>query len=993
MNILEYNAQLENYANIKTFVVEDHNDNIFSDQQDNSLLNIIHLNIRSLNKNFDNLLILLESLKIKFDLIVLSETWKINNLENFNIEGYDIFYSEGSHNQNDGLVMYVSKNINPKFTTVKFSENTFVKLALEKNNLLFNVVAVYRLPSTNSKNFLHELQNVLSQIKQKNATNIFLGDINIDLHKKDENVTNEYINILAERGFFPYVNHSTRISEENESCLDHCFINISPNITNTINISPIVLKSNITDHYPIIIKLIRKTQNKNTKENINNEQTQTIYNYKILKQLMQSETWQNLFQISDPNLAYESFLNILNTNLEKCSKILLIKSKEKKIKPWITKGLVLAIRKRDKMKEDVNKNKNDIALLNKYKEYRNLTNNLIKKVKRDYYHNIILENKNNIKTVWEIVNESLNEKRSSKKIIIKQNNVDLVNDKDISENFNNFFINVGENMANKIQVDKLLKRRNINGCNNMFLKPISENEIMKTINELKNKSSPGEDKISSKILKFLNSVIAKPLCYIFNLCFEKGIFPNKLKISIVTPVYKTGDRTIVSNYRPISVISNIGKVLEKCIKSRLLEHLNYNKILSLNQYGFTEGMSTDDGMYEVMKDIYNSVDNKKKQIAIFLDLAKAFDTVSHEILINQLNQYGIKGIVNDFFRSYLQNREQCVKIGESRSNLKEIKYGIPQGTVLGPVLFNIYINELLQLPINGKVVAYADDTVLLVEDDSWTNVTNKAVVEFSKLQQWLSENYLTVNLEKTKFMCFSIYDKNVPNIHTLHLHTYRCISKQKRDCICAMKLLQTKTIKYLGIIIDQNLKWTDHIQQLNNKMHKLVWKFYHLKNILPFNTLKTLYHALVESILRYGIIIWGSAYSTNLESLNVSQKHIIKIILGKNKHYSSKLLFKQFNVFNLQLLYTKSVLIFTHKHKNVLNVIQHGYSTRQKYNLNVAIPQIRYTTTLRFITYYGPKFYNLLPAHFKQYNNISLFCKKVSEHIKNNKQNFTRLLV
>ena len=187
----------------------------------------------------------------------------------------------------------------------------------------------------------------------------------------------------------------------------------------------------------------------------------------------------------------------------------------------------------------------------------------------------------------------------------------------------------------------------------------------------------------------LGPIIAKALSYIFNLWFEEGCFRNALKVSVITPIYKAGDRTLINNYRAISVLNNIAKILDKC-ENQALEHLNYNKIISVNQNDFKEGISTDDSMYEGVETIYNWVDCKKEQIAIFLDLAKTFDTVSHVILITQLKDYGIKGIANDLFSSYLQDGEQCVKIGESRSNSRKIKYGMTQGTVLGSVIL-IYI--------------------------------------------------------------------------------------------------------------------------------------------------------------------------------------------------------------------------------------------------------------------------------------------------------------
>ena len=204
--------------------------------------------------------------------------------------------------------------------------------------------------------------------------------------------------------------------------------------------------------------------------------------------------------------------------------------------------------------------------------------------------------------------------------------------------------------------------------------------------------------------------------------------------------------------------------------------------------------------------------------------------------------------------------------------------------MLGPTLFSIYINELLFINTQSKIISYADDTVLLVDGDNWEQVTGLLVIEFSKIQQWLAENLLTLNLDKTKFMCFSIYNKFLPNFQTINLHTFSCISNNYLNCHCTQVLQSTVTMKYLGITIDQNLKWIEHIKYLNNKIRKIIWKFYQLRNILPAPILKTVYYALAELVLRYGISIWGGAFPSNLEMLKITQKYLIKIILFKNKN-------------------------------------------------------------------------------------------------------------
>lgn len=986
---MEFDSELERFASIDTYIIADHDDSLLKNNGDS--INIIHLNIRSLNHNFEEFLILLESLDTKFDIIILTETWRLDDLDIFNIKGYNIFYSNGCYNQNDGVVVYVNKSYVSEFKTVRYTENTFANVTLKINNVVYNILSVYRLPSTNEQVFLQELDYILQQ-QGNNMLNIFTGDINIDIMDVDTQnkiTCNEYLNIMAKNGYLSYINKHTRIKHNKSSCLDHIFIK-KPLHETCLNFTPAILLNDTTDHFPILLKV--KTYQNKCHKNKSKKNSYSQINFENLNQVLSNENWNDLLNITDPNQAYNSFLNKLNYCIGKSATIITLKSSEKKLKPWITRGLITSIRKRDKLKLEVNKQKNNLELLNSYKEYRNKINNLIRKVKQEYYSNKIHENKHNMKKVWEIINESSNRINDKNKIVIN-NQGKIVTDNEAANLFNNYFINVGEDLAKKITVPHMIQDRNIR-CNTLFLKPVDETEIIKNINKLKNGSASGNDNISAKTLKKIGEKIAKPLVHIFNLCFENGTFPQLLKTSVVTPIYKKGDKNNLCNYRPISVINNLAKILEMSIKQRLTEHLEYNKILSKNQFGFKEKVGTEDAIFEVTKILYNSFEKQKRQIAVFLDLTKAFDTVSHFKLLEKLNNYGVRGISNKLLSSYLESREQYVKIGEEKSDINVIRYGIPQGTVLGPTLFSIYINELLFLKTEAKIIAYADDTVLLVEDDCWEAVFEKASLEFSKVNQWLKQNLLTVSIEKTKCICFSIYDRCLPDTKKFAVHSYSCLVNNKEGCSCTDELDITDSLKYLGVIIDKNLKWLEHIEYVNKKIRKLTFKFYHLRNIMPQYIMKTLYHTLAESVLRYGIVIWGCAYQSHLKMIKNSQKYLLKVILHKNKQYSSKLLFEEYDVFDLNLLYVKSVLTFTYKNQQILSdQIDHSYNTRNKLKLNVNIPLSTKTTTQRFLPYFSSKFYNLLPLEIKKINNLHLFNKKLSSFINSNKNIFNNILI
>jgi hypothetical protein len=468
---------------------------------------------------------------------------------------------------------------------------------------------------------------------------------------------------------------------------------------------------------------------------------------------------------ADPNSNYEILKNVLQTGIDEFFGVKTVRYKKHKTKksPWITNGIIRSIRFRDNLYKSLKcENINSEAYIIKktnLRTYNCILKRCIRLEKRNYYYSCFENCKNDIKGTWRNINNILN-RSNDKKDFPKSflvNDSFISNKVDIANHFNQYFTNIGPSLANDIVTsgentfESYLNERH-SSC--FHFTHVTPEQVNKVIENLKPKTSRGKDNLSNKVLKQIKNEISECLTIIINQCFSKGIFPNSLKIAKVIPLYKKNQNYLFDNYRPVSILPSISKVFEKIMHTQIYDYLNENKLLYVSQYGFRALHSTELATLELINRITCELDKGQSPISIFIDLSKAFDTIDHNILIRKLKYYGFSTNSVNLVKDYLSNRRQYVEYDEINSHELNITTGVPQGSVLGPLFFIIYLNDLNKVNSSFTPIIYADDTTLLASLNQFHSDTNSLSVninsELSKYSTWLKLNKLSLSCNKTQ---------------------------------------------------------------------------------------------------------------------------------------------------------------------------------------------------------------------------------------------------
>ena len=713
-----------------------------------------------------------------------------------------------------------------------------------------------------------------------------------------------------------------------------------------------IVINDITDHFPIFH--ICKDVVINEEEKIIFKRNFTHKAQLLFTSLLQDVDWSCILNESDTNKAYAMFVHVYSDIYNKAFPKTRAKIKYYHRKPWLTEVLKNSIRQKNKLFK-LSKKYPVADSIVKYKTYRSTLNKLLKRGEKLYYQDLFSGYRDNMQKTWSVIKRILNKSRGCvSRSMLKHDNETITDDYSIANTCNNFFVNVGSDLANRIPDSRIspYKYMKTEIMNSIFLETVSPEELLEVIKGLKH-SAVGYDELDAQHIKSSSPIIIQPLLHICNLSFTHGVFPDAMKIAKVSPLFKSGNYMKVNNYRPVSILPVLSKILERLMYNRLMKFVEDFDILYDFQFGFRKCHSTFMALASSVNHIVNALQFGKYSIGVYLDFSKAFDTLNHDILFLKLNHYGIRGIALDWIKSYMVNRKQYVMYNDNSSDIRSITCGVPQGSILGPLLFLLYVNDLPNISDILFTIMFADDTSMFINGNDLKAMETQLNSELKEVSIWLQVNKLSLNVEKSCFVVFKSVKKS-------DLEVNLCINDK-----CLSRVNQ---VKFLGTIIDHKLTWRPHIDYISKKLSKAIAIMYRIKPYVTQETLCGLYYSLIYPYLTYCNVIWGNTFKTHLKPIISLQRKAVRCLNFRNYNdFSTDALMIELKLIKLSDLNKYLTCQFMHKlhYGLVPNVFNdyftcnrsvHEYNTRLREGFHV--PKIGNDYGKRTLKYNGCLLWN-----------------------------------
>lgn len=892
------------------------------------------------------------------DILVITETWFYSNQVNqFHISGYSSTHS-CRNSKGGGSSIYIKDSIDYSIETTESTSNdrslNFVSINLLGCNI--RLCALYRPPSLPFIDFIMELDEILNK---NNWKTILIGDMNVNLLKNTAPEVTTYKNTITINGFkiCNKINekNATRVTAQSKTLIDHVISN------NQITCDVRVSDKYVSDHNILEISVVEKVKTKEKKIRKNH----LVLNQSLFKQK---------FEEASKNTKIYSF-ELLVSVIQACKKEATnsYKLKHRDGNDWITKEFLDLMKKRDRLYKLKINNPFDQIIQNQFRIQKNIVNKKRKLLKKEFFEKQWEKTGRNNKKQWKFINDMVKGKSANSEINhIEKDGEKMCDPKDIASTFNNYFINIGKSIADNI--DNINNYDTINfeeiwNNNSIILCDTNEREIIETLNELNKNAAAGHDQINTKDILTLKINIVPVLVLLINEIFHHGIYPEILKIGKVIPLHKSGSTKGIDNYRPITMVSCLSKLIEKIIKKRIVTFINKDVKFDRYQYGFQENSSTLSATSDVVNYISSKLDGKYFVLTVFIDLRKAFDVVDHKILLKKIENMGIRGNLLTLLTTYLLNREQYVSLGNNCSDVQQTNYGVPQGSVLGPFLYTLLVRSLEKAKLRAKYFTFADDTILVYKSTDSRELEIIVNNDLEKYQGWLINNKLQINLKKTTYMLFMQKNMNAVDMHIK---------------IGNETINRVDSAKYLGLILDENINWSKHVQHIEKKVVPMIGALYRCRDYLNNKTLKLIYNAYFLPIFSYLIPVWGTCGNTLINKTQRIQNKVVKILFNFSYRTSTDVVFKETGLLQIadilkieQSKFLYKVINNNFKCNSQLEMVNniHTHDTRRQNTLY--INNIRTNIALNSPLIRSIKTFNSLPQSIRNSSDYNQYKNKI----------------